>query len=223
MATLTRMCAHLKFEKGESVRFISHLDLLRTLERALRRAMVPLAFTQGYSPRPRMTFASALPVGATGAAEMVSVDLEEPMAPLDLARGLNQALPEGLSVVEVEIGRRDKVSPYAKLREAEYWADLESEASEAEIEQALAELLPKTRLPFQRRTKRGVREVDLRPGMFFVGVREPYRPSEANVGLEMLLGIEETKLVKPEEVVAVLAETTGKRIELAGLHRVRLA
>ena len=64
------------FEKGESVRWLGHLDLLRTFERAIRRAELPIAFSAGFNPRERLAFASALGVGVTGEAELATIELD---------------------------------------------------------------------------------------------------------------------------------------------------
>jgi len=223
MNTPVRICAELTFAKEEPVRFISHLDLMRTMERALRRASLPLAYSHGHSPRARLTFASALPVGATGAAESLAVDLDAPLPALDVARSLNRTLPEGLRIVSARVHPREKASPFAHLREAAYVVDLVTAADESTVSAAIERLLVRTDIMVERETKRGLYEVDLRPGLFFLGLCEPRRPEEARWGLEMLLGLEERKLVKPDEVVAALAEEMGEPAATVGLHRERVA
>ena len=223
MTSPLRICAELTFAKEEPVRFIGHLDLMRAMERAMRRAGLPLAHSRGHNPRPRMTFASALPVGATGAAELMAVDLTERLTPLDVARGLNQALPVGLRVVSAQVHPREKTSPFARLREAAYVADVITDADEGMLSSAIEALLAQATVEAERKTKRDVYQIDLRPGIFFLGLRDPWRPAEARWGLEMLLGVEEKKLVKPDEAVAALAAEAGSAMEVVGLHRERIA
>ncbi len=98
----TRQRLRITFAQGEAIKYISHLDLARTWERALRRASVPLAYSQGFTPRPKVTFAAALPVGVTGQREMMDLILERPVMPLTFAQRLAPHLPRGLEVVSVE-------------------------------------------------------------------------------------------------------------------------
>ena len=92
------MRVRLCFTKGPGVRFISHLDLMRTFERALRRAALPLALTQGYHPRPKLTFASALALGATSEAEYLDVECGLSGSAWDAIHRLNDVLPDDLRV-----------------------------------------------------------------------------------------------------------------------------
>ncbi|MBC7261405.1 MAG: DUF2344 domain-containing protein, partial [Chloroflexi bacterium] len=94
------------FGKGEEIKYISHLDLMRAWERALRRARIPLAYSQGFNPRPRLFFASALPVGFTSRAEMLDVVLQQRMGLREFASRVREQLPAGLelkSLAEVPV------------------------------------------------------------------------------------------------------------------------
>src|SRR5206468_319366 len=96
VATSTRF--RIVFEKGEGMRFTSHLDLMRTWERTLRRSGLPLAFTQGYHPHLKMSFGPPLPLGYRSRAEVFDLEFSRPPA-IDLAERLNTVLPEFLAVV----------------------------------------------------------------------------------------------------------------------------
>lgn len=87
-----------RFRRGPEAVFISHLDFVRTLERAVRRAELPIAFTQGFHPHPRISFASALPVGVLSEAEYVDMEFSAPVLARDASETLSRALPLGLSV-----------------------------------------------------------------------------------------------------------------------------
>lgn len=89
----------LKFSVGEAGRFISHLDVVRVMERAIRRAKLPIAFSQGFHPTPRMAFASALPVGITSEAEYVDLQMRTKISSQDVQQALNQVLPPGFRVL----------------------------------------------------------------------------------------------------------------------------
>jgi radical SAM-linked protein len=88
----------LKFSKHGKVRFVGHRDVARAFERAFRITELPIAFTQGFSPRPRVSFGLALSVGYESDAEYLDVELSEPVD-ADLPAQLTAALPEGITVV----------------------------------------------------------------------------------------------------------------------------
>lgn len=87
------------FHKGEALRFISHLDIQRLLQRALKRADMPVSYSQGFNPHPLLAFSSALALGYTSDAEWMDVRMEEAVDPQEFPARLNAVLPEGLRVV----------------------------------------------------------------------------------------------------------------------------
>jgi hypothetical protein len=119
-----------RFTKGEPVRFVGHLDLMRVVERAMRRSGFPIAYSQGFNPRPRMAFASALTLGATSDWELCQLDLAEDV---DEARigaaftALRAALPEGVRIEEVWPIPLEKRNPYIQVRAACYELTLAGE------------------------------------------------------------------------------------------------
>lgn len=107
----------IRFSKQGDVRFISHHDLMRVFERALRRAELPFAASEGYNPRPRLSFPIPLSVGHTGHSEVVDVGLREWIRPDKVRHQLQAELPEGIGIVSVEIMR---LNPNRRPRELAY-------------------------------------------------------------------------------------------------------
>src|SRR4030067_2785252 len=95
------MRLRITFAKTEAMRYTGHLDLHRTWERTLRRAKLPLAYSQGFKPHPRIVLASALPLGCTSQHEIVDVWLERQESLSVIAARLSRAAPPGLRVLEV--------------------------------------------------------------------------------------------------------------------------
>jgi len=95
------MRLRITFAKTEAMRYTGHLDLHRTWERTLRRARLPLAYSQGFKPHPRIVLASALPLGCTSQQEVVDIWLEKQESLSEIATRLNQAAPPGLGIIEV--------------------------------------------------------------------------------------------------------------------------
>jgi radical SAM-linked protein len=114
------MRCRITFAKTEAMRFTSHLDLHRTWERAFRRAGLPLAYSQGYNPRPRLQLASALPLGFTSLGEVLDAWFEEPLSIEQIERALDPALPPGLEIGEVREVEMRAPSLQTQLRAAEF-------------------------------------------------------------------------------------------------------
>jgi radical SAM-linked protein len=112
-----------RFTKGEPLRFVGHLDLMRVLERAMRRSRFPVNFSQGFNPRPRMSFASALTLGATSDGELCQLDLAEDLDAEAVERAfteLRRQLPPGMAIMEVWSIPNEKKNPYIQVRAAAY-------------------------------------------------------------------------------------------------------
>jgi radical SAM-linked protein len=100
---LTRLRVRIRFRKEGDSRLISHRDLLRLFERAFRRAELALGMSEGFHPKARMSFPSALGLGVAGLDEVMEVELAEPVEPDELARRLAAQLPPGIAVNCVEL------------------------------------------------------------------------------------------------------------------------
>ena len=147
------------FAKGEEIKYISHLDLMRLWERTLRRARVPLAYSQGFNPRPKIAVATPLPVGFTSRGEVMDVVLERRFSPYNFARGLARHLPPGLELLSVEEVYPKLPSLQSQVRSAEYRVTVSWDGLQGKMEGKLHELLSAEQLLRQRRGK----DYDLRP------------------------------------------------------------
>lgn len=111
----------MKFRKKNKGRWLSHLDLQRLLLRACRRAALPLAYTEGFSPHPKLAFASALPVGVAGYRELVDIWLTKPLQTAEVVAQLNQNLPNSLmQVADCCLVPLNEPSLSKQIKEAEY-------------------------------------------------------------------------------------------------------
>lgn len=108
------------FAKGDEARFLSHLDLMATFEYGLRRARLPFELSEGFNPRPRMSIAAPLPLGYVGEREILEIVLREPMAPEEIVRRLQAALPAGITILTVEEYATETKSSASRVRGAAY-------------------------------------------------------------------------------------------------------
>ncbi len=110
----------LHFAKTEPMRFTGHLDVQRAWERTFRRALLPVKYSEGFTPRPRFHLASALPLGCTSRHELADVWLEQPMDPQDVEARLRPVMPPGLELLRVEAVPEDQPALQNQVRAAEY-------------------------------------------------------------------------------------------------------
>lgn len=153
----------LKFSRGKEVSFISHLDLIRFWERALRRAGMPLAYSEGFTPHPRIALAAPLPIGVTSEAELMDIFLLRWVPPQSFIKAMRSQLPAGIELSEVWPIAPGAPSLQSRTRFAEYVVQVETDRELDEVELALHTLLSASTIPWQHRRDTGIRSYDLRP------------------------------------------------------------
>lgn len=158
----------LRFTKTGRVRFIGHLDLVRVWERAIRRADLPLAFTEGFSPRPRMHFGLALPTTFTSSAEYLDIDLRDDVDASTATERLDSVLPEGIGVVAAAPVDPDTASLQSVVVASEYL--VATPAPPEIVEAGIRGLLAAEALPFELERKGRRQTIDLRPGVLEIAL-----------------------------------------------------
>lgn len=153
----------LTFRKGEAVKYVGHLDMVRAWERALRRSGLPLAYSEGFNPQAKLQFASALPVGATGRQELVDVILEEAMACEDFLAAVKPQLPAGLELLAAQPAPLKGKALQGRLRGSIWQIDVQTEQPDHETAGRIAWLLEQEDLPASRERKGRTLTYDLRP------------------------------------------------------------
>jgi radical SAM-linked protein len=154
------------YAKRGRLRFTSHRDFSRAFERALVRARIPMAYSSGFNPHPRISYAGASPTGAASEAEYLEVGLAQILDPADLARSLDDALPDGLDVVEVvEAGP----GSLADRLEASRW-QIDVQLPVPVVEEAVTAFLARDTVSVERMTKKGLRTFDSRAAVLSLDV-----------------------------------------------------
>jgi radical SAM-linked protein len=195
----------LRYAKRGRLRFSSHRDFQRALERALRRAEVPMAYSAGFRPHPKISFANAAPTGTASEAEYVEISLTTRCDPGAVRRALDESLPPGLDVLEVvEAGP----GALADRLEASEWVVELPGADCSQAEAAVRALMAREEAPVQRLTKTGPRPLDARGPVVSLDVR-PQAAGEQVAGdagpVLHLVVRHVTPTVRPAEVLAALA------------------
>ncbi len=211
-----------RFGKQGEMRLVSHLDLVRLFDRAVRRARLPIAFTGGFHPGPRIAIASALSLGASSDREIVDFDLTERLEMVEFRERLAAELPADLPVVSIEEADM-KHSASSLLDKAEY--EIQVEASEPvapEIwQQWLATTLASGEILWEKTTKKGKkREVDLRErliGAALLGIDGP-RATLQYLGYCRNDGM----TLRPEHLIYMLERVAERELHLVRVHRQQL-
>ncbi len=186
------MRLRITFAKDGALRYTGHLDLHKIWERTLRRAGLPLAYSQGFHPQPKIQIAAALPLGFVGRREIVDIwlatDEGHPPAPALL----QTASPPGLTILSVEVVADRAPALQTQVAAAEYEVTLLEPGAGSGLAQRVADLLGRDRLPRERRGK----SYDLRPLIQALEWRPPR--------LRMVLAAGPAATGRPEEVLAEL-------------------
>ncbi|MEW6724810.1 MAG: TIGR03936 family radical SAM-associated protein [Bacillota bacterium] len=190
-----------RLEKAGPARYISHLDFLRALERALRRARLPIAYSEGFNPHPRLSFASALPLGATSEAEFIDLLLREDLSATELQHRLNAQLPEGIRVAECREVDEAADSLAARLERCTWEVTFLPQVEPAQLQLALDELSHQRQWIVIKETKKGRRELDIRQLVY--GIELDGRSGSGPV-LRLQLACGSKDNVRPEHFVELL-------------------
>lgn len=207
------------YRKTGAARYVAHLDLMRAWERAIRRAHLPLTYSQGFTPHPKLQLAAPLPVGTAAEREFIDVWLDDALPAPEVAERLGRQLPGGLGIVEVrEVDERapslqsDSTAARYEVRYASAEVDL------AATRGAIEEFMTLETLPWVEERGERTRSFDLRQAVLDVGLRA----TGDEVALEMRLSLRDGGSARPSSVASALglAEvapllTTRVAIELA--------
>ena len=151
------------FSTGETVKYVGHLDMHRAWERAIRRARLPLAYTQGFNPQPRLQFAAALPVGFTGQAEVADIFLNDELPVPEFLRRLSEALPPGIRPTAAEPVSRELPSLQSQVTGAHYTVEVDTGDSGDAFASRLAQFTARPDAWRARRKGKDTSPYDLRP------------------------------------------------------------
>lgn len=151
-----------QFSRGQEIRFISHLDMMRTWERLLRRARLPVAYSEGFNPRPRLAFAAPLAVGVIGLAELAELALTEPLPAEEVRLRMAAQAPPGLGIEVVRAVPPERAALQARMRQAEYEVTLPN-MDPLLAAAAVGEFLARDSVPVHAEHKGKARDFDLRP------------------------------------------------------------
>jgi radical SAM-linked protein len=204
-----------RYAKRGRLRFTSHRDFSRAFERAVFRARVPMAYSSGFNPHPRISYAGAAPTGSASEAEYLEVALAEVVEPAAVHALLDEALPDGLDVIEVVDAATLPAGSLADLLTASRWT-IDTTALLVEAQAAVATFLAEESVVVERMTKKGLREFDCRAAVVSLSVLGMAEGPGAGARLDLVLR-HAVPAVRPDDVLTGVASATTLQVGPAPL------
>lgn len=204
-----------RFKLGAEVKFISHLDLIRLWQRAFQRARIPLTYSEGFSPHPKISLAAPLPISVTSDAELMDIYLTQQISPHFFISALSHQLPPGIEILQAYSIALNQPSLQSQVRFAEYHVIVKIGKGRTYIETAISSLLSADYLPWQHQRDTGPRYYDLRTlvsDLCLLDYKSPY----GTIG--MRLRCDSSGSGRPEQVVLALGFTCPPQ----SIHRTKL-
>lgn len=207
--------------KEEEIRYISHLDYAALIERAICRAKLPAAYSEGFNPHLKLAFASALAVGVTSGAEYMDFELKEAVEPLQVMRRLRAALPPGVKVNSLRLLTGKAKALMAETELAVYRVTVPLIGERAEAERAVEEFNRADGLVYHRVTPKKTRDIEVKQyindslGLSFIG---------KDAVIVMKIVVTPTGSIKPGEILGLLQKNYGLPVDgpEAVIHREKL-
>lgn len=193
----------LRYTKRGRLRFTSHRDFQRAFERALRRSEVPMAYSAGFTPHPKVSYANAAPTGTGSEAEFLEIALTEVRDPDTLRGLLDASMPEGLDIIDAVEAR---TSGLADRLTASVWEMRLDGVAVQDAEKAVAAFLAAGTVEVQRRAKNGVRTFDARAAVAGLEACDPQpdRSGDGPCAILRLVVRHVTPAVRPDDVLSGL-------------------
>ncbi len=162
-----------RFSRGEGLKYIAHLDVLRLFERSIKRARLPVAYSQGFNPRQKMVFGLPMSIGLTSESEYADIELTEDMAPEIFIETINKYLPEGIQVdMAVPFSSKNNIMNQITAARYEIIFETDDPMSHYEIDNLTSMLLSREEISVMKKTKKGPRATNIRPWIYSLSAQK---------------------------------------------------
>ena len=191
----------IRFKKVGRLQYISHLDLVRTMSKILVRAKLPMWYTEGFNPKPKMIFAAPLSIGAESMCEFLDVRLVKKLPPKDVIEILNQNMTEEMQVLEAYY----PTEKFTELKWLKYVMKVKSNMDSVLLAEKCNEIFAKDEISVLKKTKSGEQTVDIKPLIHSATAR-----AEGELAvLDLTLSADQSKFLNPEYIADVLRDNLG--------------
>lgn len=215
-----------RFTRGEELKFISHLDLMKVFERALRRTGLPVAYSHGFNPHPQMVFGLPLSVGVTSEAEYADFELSQEIGPAEFIERLNTGLPAGIRIMEAAVGK-PKGNIMAAIAGAVYEITvfLKEAPRLDDMTERVSHFMNNGNIIIRKEGKGGAKDIDIRPMILKLDVAPVmsmppgYEEFASAFRFTALLRAGSAANLRPELLIKALAGDMGFDFGVNRVHR----
>ena len=193
----------LKFRKIGNLQYISHLDLQRTMGRVLIRAKIPLWYTKGFNPHPKLIFATPLSVGTQSYCEFLDVRVERDIPPSVMQEHLNAELTDELYITDAYEAK----TSFSDIIWSEYDFEIITESANADLAENIRVLLTASPLVITKKTKSGPKDIDIVP--LIKDIKTSFDGEKGAIKMTAILSAAGADYLNPEQIISVLKEKLG--------------
>ena len=158
----------IKYTKGPEVRFVSHLDLMRLFQRAVRRAGLPIGYSHGFNPHQLMSFGNPLSLGMTSTGEYCDFEFTREEDTEEIVKKLNSVMNDGIEVKRATRLSQTALTAMADLCACEYEAILSDNVKPETVAEKLPEFMAQKEIVVMKKTKNNLKETDIRPDIYSI-------------------------------------------------------
>lgn len=219
------MKIRIKFRKQGAVKFVGHLDIMRYFQKVMRRADVDIRYSEGFSPHQIMSFAAPLGVGLTSNGEYVDIEVNSTESSEKMIKRINAVNVEGISVTsyrKLPDSAKNAMSLVAAADYTMWFKDGYEPEDENSFWNGLAQFLEQPSIPIIKKTKKGVKEMDLKPYLYEISIERPCeetswreesfdspeRPGAGRIFMKISAG--SSVNIRPEQVIGAYCESMGQ-------------
>lgn len=202
----------IQYIQGDEVKYISHLDFLRTINRVFARADLPIKFSNGFNPHPVMTIGLPLSVGTTSVCDVLDVDLTQDMDIAELTERINKNCPLGIRVTAAK--RAENLKPLFNIDSAIYTARFDADGDPRIADFAAAESVM-----IEKKSKRGMKEVNIKDFIRSLGATDG---GDMEYGVIMHINAGNFSNLKPELVLSAMSGFSGVNLSNIAINREKI-
>lgn len=211
------MKIRIKFSKQGTMKFIGHLDVMRYFQKVMRRANVDIRYSEGFSPHQIMSFAAPLGVGLTSQGEYVDIEVLSTDSSSEMLRRINEAMVDGFTALSYKLLPETAGNAMSIVAAADYVLTFRAGYEPADWEaftKGFTEFLQRDQIPVMKKTKKGEKEIDIRPMIYGMEIKD------TQIWLRTAAG--STANLKPDMVIKAYLDAVGQSLQEFALQTERL-
>lgn len=198
-----------QFERLENIKYISQLDMLRTIHRALRRADIPVAYSEGFNPQPRVSFGFALSVGLVSKGEYMDIHLKEDISENEFLNRMNAVMPDGMRLPSAA-RTNENVPKIGKMIDCAEYEGIFNGDDAVELLNVVNNFFARDAIEMERHSKKGTSYVDIKPWVYAYSVE---KADSCSVKMRTIQALSEEMSIKIGDVADAVCKFANERIK----------